>query len=145
MIDEGRQKHAESEARARENWKTTCAQRLLDAYYKAKKRVLVAGGHPLRTPEEWAGSLMVIHGSHAVDKLLEAKRLGISIPKAPKVKRLLVYVLNAELLAEYGQVSCHACDRTGSPTLEWRCRKNEADEMVFACPSCAPTLAGRPV
>lgn len=143
MIDALRDKmHAESEERVREGWKSKSAQRLLDAYYKAKARML-GGGRRLHTPEEWAGGLMVVHGNRALEALTEARRFGVAIPRPSRVRRLLKAAVNDEVAAQHGEVTCHACGKKDVPNTEWRCRqRKDEDGWWWACPSCAPTLAG---
>jgi lipopolysaccharide biosynthesis regulator YciM len=129
----------ESEERVRESWKSSEAQKLLDAYYKAKAR-----GRQLHTPEQWAGGLMVVHGGYALEALASAKRYGVRVPKTTKVRRLLEVAINEEVAAEHGEVECHACGHRGRATTEWRCRLRRDGEQGWwwACPSCAPSLVG---
>jgi len=138
--------HEGSELRVRCGWHedNQLASRLLDAYYHAKRRAF-AGGALLSTPDEWAGSMMVLYGNDAIAQFGAAKKMGIHIPKAKHVKKLLRAVFDAELALVHGDVTCHACDRKGPPTMQWRQRLDEEGERLWACARCAPTLVGAPV
>lgn len=131
-----------SEERVRQSWKSAEAHKLLDVYYAAKKRVM-AGGVTLKTPEEWAGSLLVVHGADALEKFSELRRLAPGLPSPKKIKWLLFNAINADLAAQHGEVTCHTCGRQGTPTLSWRCHlSGDDDKLTWACHLCAPTLEG---
>lgn len=163
MIDEACAKmHADSKARTYAAWTAPKARALLDAYYVVKD-ALSTSARTLQTPEEWAGSLLVVHGFMADAKVREAKKRGIRIPKLSRVKKLVGAALDEELACRYPDACCHACERHGPPTMQWRSRPSEesiarvvsqlgrdehpdflSEEMIWACPPCARTLAGEP-
>ena len=132
-----------SEEASYEAWQSDDARKLLDVYYKAKKRAL-SGGASLKTPAEWAGSLLVIHGGNAIEKLRQAPKMGLRIPKTSKIKKLLTAAMNAEFAHKHGTVTCHACDRRATPTLAWRFRSDENGETIWACAHCAISAQAPP-
>lgn len=140
------QMRAKSKARSYEAWQTRGARKLLDAYYACKEAIRLPS-----TMYEWGGMLLVVHGALAVKALDGATEMGARIPKAKRLRRVLEQTINDELGRKHGVATCHACGKTGKPTLDWRCKSrfDEDDRLLdgldWACPSCAVSLEGEPV
>ena len=119
----------------RPRYKSPEALRILDAYYDCKARLLAsAGAKPLTTPDEWAGSMLVVFGQDALAKIATAV---FPIPHLPAVRALVTAALNAELAIEYPEIACSMCDADGPPTMAWKSR-GRPGAALWACPVCAP-------
>lgn len=130
----------------RGSWRGAEARRLLDIYYEYKRSALASAPgrrRRLGTPEEWAGSLLVIFGARALDKLDEPG--APLLPQRKQIRKLLRRAIESELRAQHGNVTCHACGKSDAPTLEWRSAADgdgDGDGWKWACPLCAETLIG---
>lgn len=136
--------HSASVRKALAAHKSKQARRLLKTYDKVKRRWGL-----LQTPEQWAGSLLVMHGGSALAALDDPIMCKV-LRKPDKVRRLLAEALDAELAAKHGRVACALCERADFPTMAWRAKLaphepgEVAEATAWCCPRCREAQQGEP-
>jgi len=135
----------DSKARAYDAWQSPEARKLLDAYYPVKERTLLAatrqhgrGAPVFTTPEQWAGSLLVLYGGEALAAL---KAFPGKLPKHSRVRKLLHGAIEGELALRNGVVSCSGCDLQGLPKLDWRTLPDSSAWLCAVCNAKRPKEA----